>query len=465
MPCALEPASGPPPTSYLTAASDLCVQENLWSSAEQGDIRQGNDLRLHNLEPMAVDDEPSNDAAVDPPSEAKDCTSLSSEARVGLLTIQALKDRILLMLAAAGGGPIASGVGAILARANISHQLISDVVTAVEKAFSEHGERALRENCGGKLAKDESYGFLLTDLVIGTVIPREDAITLGEKLRKENKKIKTKKDWFRDGRSRALAKLPVDERVEAGAEWDRRRDAYLSAICEAELPIPRLVSAVAGVREEVKQEVKQEAVKQGPAAAPLPPRAPLQPSLEDLHDAAEAAWKSSQRLRAECREGWEKAERFAKALERRGEPQPPPRARGAASMLAGDLSAEEFAARSKSFDERRDAYLSELREYTRKRTEYKDMISALQLLARDADAAISAWKAADALYEQRKATIEAELQAAEMQAAFAELLLRQDRAPATGRASQLDLSGGLEVKINGQGLSSPRVCTSAYEVS
>jgi len=39
------------------------------------------------------------------------------------------------------------------------------------------------------------------------------------------------------------------------------------------------------------------------------------------------------------------------------------------------------------------------------------------------------------------------------------------QAPATGRASQLDLSGGLEVKINGQGLSSPRVCTSAYEVS
>jgi alkylated DNA nucleotide flippase Atl1 len=58
-----------------------------------------------------------------------------------------------IMLAAAGGGPIASGVGVILARANISHQLISDVVTAVEKAFSEHGERALRENCGPPVAR------------------------------------------------------------------------------------------------------------------------------------------------------------------------------------------------------------------------------------------------------------------------------------------------------------------------
>jgi hypothetical protein len=52
----------------LTAASDLCVQENLWSSEEQGGIRQGNDLRLHDLEPMAVDDEPSNNAAVAPPT-------------------------------------------------------------------------------------------------------------------------------------------------------------------------------------------------------------------------------------------------------------------------------------------------------------------------------------------------------------------------------------------------------------
>ena len=239
MPCALEPASGPPPTSYLTAASDLCVQENLWSSAEQGDIRQGNDLRLHNLEPMAVDDEPSNNAAVAPPSEAMDCPVGLSEARRGLLTSEALQARILLMLAAAGGGPIASGLEAVVARDRICHGLVYDVVVAVEKVFQEHGEKALRANCGGKLAKDEGYGFRLGDLVLGTIIPRDKAITLGEKLRKESGKIKKKKDSFRDGRSRALAKLPQDQRAAAGAEWDQNKDSYLAEICRAELPAAR----------------------------------------------------------------------------------------------------------------------------------------------------------------------------------------------------------------------------------
>jgi exonuclease VII small subunit len=60
-------------------------------------------------------------------------------------------------------------------------------------------------------------------------------------------------------------------------------------------------------------------------------------------------------------------------------------------------------------------------------SEYERMISRLQLLARDADAALSAYEAAEALYQQRKATLEAELKAAEMQVAFAALLLQKDR--------------------------------------
>ena len=90
-------------------------------------------------------------------------------------------------------------------------------------------------------------------------------------------------------------------------------------------------------------------------------------------------------------------------------------------MFAEGLTPDEFGARSEAYDVRRDEYRRDLYEYTRKQSEYKDMISKLQLLARDCDAALSAWEAADSLYEQRKATIEAELKAAEMQAAFAEL--------------------------------------------
>ena len=180
----------------------------------------------------------------------------------------------------------------------------------------------------------------------------------------------------------------------------------------------------------MKQEVKQEEVKREAAApppAPTAPAAPLPPSLEDLFDAAEAAWNRAQQLRSECTQGYEKAERFKQALERRGPPKPPPKARGGASMFAEGLTPDEFGARSEAYDVRRDEYRRDLYEYTRKQSEYKDMISKLQLLARDCDAALSAWEAADSLYEQRKATIEAELKAAEMQAAFAELLLRQDR--------------------------------------
>ena len=278
-------------------------------------IRQGNDHRLHYLEPMDVEDPSQDQAEGDPPSESNDRTFGPSEGPAELLTILALQNRISLMLAAAGGGPVASGLEASVPRAGISHELISKVIAAVEKAFAQHGEKALRGNCGGKLAKDESYGFLLADLVVGTIIPREKAIALGEKLRKENIKIKKKRDGYRDGRSRALAKLLEEQRAEAGADWDARRDAYLANVCEAELPIPELPSAVAGMREQVKQEVKQEEVKREAAAevkreaaapAPLPPT-PLAPSLEDLQNAAEAEWARAERLRVACREGYEKA--------------------------------------------------------------------------------------------------------------------------------------------------------------
>ena len=70
---------------------------------------------------------------------------------------------------------------------------------------------------------------------------------------------------------------------------------------------------------------------------------------------------------------------------------------------------------------------AEARAAPQERSEYQDMISELQLLARDCDVALSAWEAADALYEQRKATMEAELKAGELQAAMLTMILQQDR--------------------------------------
>lgn len=187
---------------------------------------------------MVTADETSRAFAGNPPSESINQQIGPLEASDSMLTIEALKVRVLLMLAAPQGGPIASGLRSLVARANITHQLIADIVAAVEKAFTEHGEKALRANCADKLAKDESYGFLCADLILGTIIPREKAIPLGQKLRKENTKIKKKRDGFRDGRSRALSKLPEVEREAAGRVWDLQSAAYLAAPCAADLPIP-----------------------------------------------------------------------------------------------------------------------------------------------------------------------------------------------------------------------------------
>ena len=48
------------------------------------------------------------------------------------------------MLAAAGGGPIASGLDAVVARDSITHELISNLISAVEKVFAQHSEKAPR---------------------------------------------------------------------------------------------------------------------------------------------------------------------------------------------------------------------------------------------------------------------------------------------------------------------------------
>ena len=113
--------------------------------------------------------------------------------------------------------------------------------------------------------------------------------------------------------------------------------------------------------------------------------------------------------------------------EARFPPASPPGAWQRVDVLAENLSCDEFSARSEASDERRDVYRRYLFEYTRKQEEYADMITKLQRLARDCDSAISAWEAADALYEQRKATLLAELKAAELQAAMTEMMLQRCR--------------------------------------
>ena len=431
MPCALEQGWRCRRSYSLTHRSGPALQESVWTTAEQGDARQGKCARLQGIDPSVLPESHAAQAEVRaeaPPGVPGEQAPEAPDGADAAVTAPIVTQRISAMLAREGGGPTASGHGPVAFRSTLA--VVQALIEGVETGFKMHGEKALRQNCGGILAKDEAYGFAYVDLMHGKLAPRGNgplcAIPLGEKLRKLNRK---RQDEY-DKKKRAAGKEPAVKRAASFAGVEAWHRSKLGEDCAAELApfLPSPSRCIAVEREEIKrEEARPLKAEPGPAPVTPPGPAPSVTSLDVLQDAAEAAWGKVKRLRAECSEGWEKAERFRKALERRGEPQPPPRARGGASMLAEDLSLEEFAARSKAFDERRDAYLSELREYSRKRNEYKDMISSLQLLARDADAALSAWEAADALYEQRKATLFAELKAAEMQAAFAEMLLQRDR--------------------------------------
>ena len=65
----------------------------------------------------------------------------------------------------------------------VTFGLACKIVQTTETFFTNRGEKWLRETCGGLMAKDESFGFLCTDLMHGGFAPRPDAIALGERLR------------------------------------------------------------------------------------------------------------------------------------------------------------------------------------------------------------------------------------------------------------------------------------------
>ena len=345
-----------------------------------------------------------------------------------LLTLEALELRTEAIVAHRDGGPRFSGHLDRITRDQITHDLIPNIIQGVENTFSKHGEKALRANCKGKLAKDETYGFLCADLVLGALIPREQAIRLGEKLRKENRKVKEKKAQLARDRARELGRLSEGEWAAATVAHDERLAAYLAERCAADLPIPSRGEAAAAVREEVKQEVKQEEVKREPApTAPAALPSAATTSLTDLRNAAEAAWALHERLGTEEDALLEKVKRFSQARERRGTPKPPPRARGSSSIHADGLSTDGATTLIEAAGARWAAYETDIQEYRRKGAQLSDMLIKLELLSRDREAACQAWEAAEALYEQRKETLEAKLKAAELQMMMAEMVLQRDR--------------------------------------
>ena len=97
------------------------------------------------------------------------------------------------------------------------------------------GDKWLRANCGGKLAKDESYGFLLTDLLHSALADRDDAIKLGEKLRKENKKVNERLKVIKKDKGKALGKIAGDAAAiqECERAFEEKQATLLSAVPNA----------------------------------------------------------------------------------------------------------------------------------------------------------------------------------------------------------------------------------------
>ena len=79
-------------------------------SDNEGGIRQTHDPLVQNKTAVVTADETSRAFAGNPPSESMNQQIGPLEASDSMLTIVALKVRILLMLAAPQGGPIASGL-------------------------------------------------------------------------------------------------------------------------------------------------------------------------------------------------------------------------------------------------------------------------------------------------------------------------------------------------------------------
>mmetsp|Transcript_71955 Transcript_71955/g.197040 ORF Transcript_71955/g.197040 Transcript_71955/m.197040 type:complete len:106 (-) Transcript_71955:299-616(-) len=77
-------------------------------------------------------------------------------ALAGALSLEALQERTEAIVARESGGPCASGLKPAVLRAQVAHELIQNVILGVENPFAKHGKKALRANCGGKLAKDET---------------------------------------------------------------------------------------------------------------------------------------------------------------------------------------------------------------------------------------------------------------------------------------------------------------------
>ena len=307
-------------------------QEENWVDAVEPEVRQPDAARLQGSEPSEppIRRTAEAEAAAEAPP-AMPCQQ-PPEAPAGAdaaVTAAAVAARLAAMLACEGGGPRASGHGPVAFDATLG--VVKSVVEGTEVTLSAHGEKALRANCGGVLAKDEMYGFALVDLLHGKLCPRGNgegcAIPLGEKLRKLNKK---RQDEYTLKR-RAAGKQPAPKRDASLAgveEWHRLK---LDEECTAELApfIPAVGRCAAVQREEARRECappKREPTPQREADSPLPGAESRRDvaQLQQLSERSALARAACEAIVAQHAADREKMLRFKQQLDRRPPPKPPP---------------------------------------------------------------------------------------------------------------------------------------------
>jgi hypothetical protein len=267
----------------------LC-QDEFHDCAGEEDILQENDQRLCTSHGVSTPAAPATKAEVTAEAEAVVPASGSStavEKHEDPLAVPAIKERVLEMVACEGGGPRASGLGSAANELTIGN--VMDIVSAVEAVFTERGEKELRANCGGLLARDETYAFAAVDILHGKLAKREDAIPLGEKMRKVNKKVRGDINEKKRNAGKAAA-AQRERKVAEAAAWELKTRAEPCADIVPFLPSAERCSAVqreAVKREEIKHEPKVEPAAS--AAAPMRDPAAVLARLRREVEKAEAA--------------------------------------------------------------------------------------------------------------------------------------------------------------------------------
>eukprot|EP00966_Prymnesium_polylepis_P184139 4267746-Prymnesium_polylepis.1 len=139
-----------------TEASD---EEDVWHSADEEDTRSDEGRRLSEFD-STVDSKTSVAGPADSalPQSGEEPAELQGPAQA-CLQLAELRSRCEAIVAHPDGGPRRSGIAPV--DCVVDNALTQRIVAAAEATFKAHGEKSLRANCGNKLAKDETYGFVL----------------------------------------------------------------------------------------------------------------------------------------------------------------------------------------------------------------------------------------------------------------------------------------------------------------